>query len=184
MRCPPVSSARLCKPDTMEDLLFYYNAYRVPAQHCVAILLTGAAWRWGGAPERWLTATFTATMVVPIYFLWWFNPERSDAHPFMTMHMPLDVIAAVLFVGIALNANRNYPLWVAGFQVVALGAHLVDLVADGVSTLALAILISGPAYCQLLLLIAGFVRHVRREQRFGHYRDWRVAMPTAGRLAL
>jgi hypothetical protein len=168
----------------MEDLLYYTNAYRAPAQHCAAILLAGAAWRWGGAPERWLTANFLATMVAPVYFMRFFYPERSPDSPFLSVFLLVDLIAAIMFISIAVKANRNYPLWIAGFQLVALGTHLAKLVGDGISSLALTILITGPSYCQLLLLVAGFVRHVRRERRYGHYRAWRLAAPVSGGFAI
>jgi hypothetical protein len=162
----------------MEDLLDYFNTYRVPAQHLVAFLLAGAAWRWGGAPERWLNLAFVATMVLPIYILWWMFPVRTADEFYLASYLLLDGIAAVLFIAIALQANRNYPLWVAGFQLVAVGTHMVKLMGLDVSPLALTVLITGPSYCQLLLLIAGFVRHVRRERIFGQYRAWRIAPPT------
>lgn len=168
----------------MEDLLHLFNEYRVPAQHLIAFLLAGAVWRWGGAPERWLIAVFLATMVLPTYAVWWLFAGSSIDGPILQARSLIDVIATVMFIGIALRANRNYPLWIAGFQLVALGAYMVKMVTLGVSPLALAILIIGPSYCQLLLLIAGFVRHVRRERRFGTYRDWRIAPPIAGGLPI
>jgi hypothetical protein len=64
-----------------------------------------------------------------------------------------------------------------------LGAYLVKAVAPVVSPLALLILIVGPSYCQLLLMIIGFVRHIRRERRFGPYRAWRIAPPAIGGVA-
>jgi cytochrome c biogenesis protein CcdA len=96
----------------------------------------------------------------------------------------LDLAAAALFITVALNANRNYPLWIAGFQLVALGAHVVKAVPDTSSTLGIAILVIGPSYFQLLLLLGGFIRHRRRERRFGPYREWRTSPRFAGGLSL
>ena len=168
----------------MEDLINFLNAYRVPAQHLIAVLLAGAIWRWGRGPEKWLIGVFLATMVVPVYAIRWLWPDRSGAAPFVMAHLVLDVIALVLFLAIALRANRNYPLWIAGFQLVALGTQLMTTVWDGASPLALVILITGPSYCQLLVLNAGFVRHAFRERRYGQYREWRVTAPVSGGYAL
>lgn len=166
----------------MEDLLQFFNAYRVPAQHLAAFLLAGTAWRWGGAPERWLSIAFIATMVLPVYALNALYPVRTADDLTFYLRMMADAAAAAIFIAVALRANRNYPLLIAGFQLVALGAYLVKAAAPDVSPLALYILIVGPSYCQLLLLIAGFARHLRRERRFGPYRDWRIAPPAIGGL--
>lgn len=166
----------------MEDLLLFTNEYRVPAQHLIAILLAGAIWRRGGDPERWLIAVFLGAMVVPVWVLWWFGFSSAIDGALLLLRLLIDVVAAVLFIAIALRANRNYPLWIAAFQLVALGGYMVSIVPIGVSPLALVILVVGPTYCQLLLLLAGFVRHVRRERRFGPYRPWRIAPPAIGGL--
>jgi hypothetical protein len=169
----------------MSDLLDLYNAYRVPALHLTSLLLAAAIWRWGGSPERWLIGIFVATMVLPVYLVWWLGVGAAfEIGPYAPFAMLLDMIAAVLFVGVALNANRNYPLWIAGFQLVAVGAHLVQALVDSVLPLAVAILVIGPSYCQLLLLIAGFASHIQRQRRFGQYREWRVTAPVAARLSL
>jgi uncharacterized oligopeptide transporter (OPT) family protein len=169
----------------MSDWLELFNAYRVPAQHLTSLLLAAAIWRWGGSPERWLIGTFVATMVLPIYIHQWLGAgEAFEIGPYAPFATLLDIVAAAMFISIALNANRNYPLWMAGFQLVAVGAHLVRALVDNVSPLAVGLLVIGPAYCQLLVLIAGFVRHILRQRRFGQYREWRVTTPAAVGLSL
>jgi hypothetical protein len=163
----------------MLEWLEFSNTYRAPAQHLVSILLAGAIWRWGGAPERWLIAIFLATMVLPMYVLWGLDPPPEWQGVAARVYTMLDLLAAVLFVAVALNANRNYPLWIAGFQLVAVGAHVVRVMVESAAPLAYAILIIGPSYCQLLVLAVGFVRHVLRERRFGPYRAWRQSAPFA-----
>ncbi len=159
-------------------MIEFLNAYRVDAQHIASVCLALAVWRWGGGPERWLTGIFLATMVVPIYLL---KGGPSAGLPMFGtgawLYFGIDLVAMAGFGLIALNANRNYPLWVAGLQLVAVGAHMIKGMVEGVSVFALVILIVGPSYCQLVLLIAGFIRHVRREKRFGAYRDWRITRP-------
>lgn len=160
----------------MGEWLELFNAYRVPAQHLTSFLLAAAIWRWGAGPERWLIAIFIGTMVMPVYVVWWLGLGALETGPHAPIFMGIDMLAAVLFTGIALNANRNYPLWIAGFQVVAVGAHIVKaLLADSVSPLAVAVLVIGPSYFQLLLLAGGFFRHTRRQRRHGRYREWRAS---------
>jgi hypothetical protein len=169
----------------MSDWLELFNAYRAPAQHLTSVLLAAAIWRWGGSPERWLIGIFVATMVLPIYIHQWLGGGGAfEVGPHAAFATLLDIVAAALFVGVALNANRNYPLWIAGFQLVAVGAHLVQALVGSVSPVAVAILVIGPSYCQLLLLFAGFVRHMLRQRRFGQYREWRVTTPAAAGLSL
>lgn len=161
----------------MGDWLELFNIYRVPAQHLTSFLLAAAIWRWGAGPERWLMGSFLATMVMPVYVVWWLGLGALESGPHAAVFMMVDMLAAVLFTAIALNANRNYPLWVAGFQFVAVGAHLVQMLVDGISPLAVAVLVIGPSYFQLLLLFGGFVRHTQRQRRFGRYREWRLMEP-------
>lgn len=161
----------------MSDWLEFFNAYRVTAQHAVAFLLAAAIWRWGGGPERWLIGTFLATMVVPVYGVWWLGLGAAEVGPYAPVLFLIELIAAALFVAIALHANRNYPLWIAGFQLVAVVTHIVQSMVDTVSPLAIAFLIIGPSYGQLLVLLGGFVRHRERERRVGPYREWRLTPP-------
>jgi|JI8StandDraft_2_1071088.scaffolds.fasta_scaffold45190_4 hypothetical protein len=164
----------------MGDWLEWFNGFRAPAQHLTSLLLAAAIWRWGGSPERWLIGIFLGTMVLPVYVFELLGVRGGiEIGPYAPVVSLVDMCAAILFVGVALQANRNYPLWIAGFQLVAVGGHLVRSLVDSVSPLAVAILVVGPAYCQLLVLLVGFVRHVLRERRFGQYREWR---PTAPRM--
>jgi nicotinamide riboside transporter PnuC len=154
-------------------MLDLFNTYRVDAQHIASILLVLAIWRWGAGPERWLIGIFVATMVVPVHIFRVFDLGDAALGPYAWVWAIIDSLTAVAFIAVALKANRNYPLWIAGFQLVAIGAHIVSGLVDAVSPLAYAILAIGPSYCQLLLIFGGFVRHVRRRRRFGNYRAWR-----------
>ncbi len=155
----------------MLDLL---NLYRTDAQHIASVLLALAIWRWGAAPERWLIAVFIATMVAPIHLFRLFGLGNPAFGPYAWLWIGIDLFATLAFIVIALNANRNYPMWIAGLQLVAINAHTVRDMGDAVSPLAYVILATVPSYCQLALIFGGFVRHLRRERRFGAYRDWRV----------
>ena len=165
-------------------MLELFNEYRVSAQHVTSILLAMAVWRWGAGPERWIVSAFIATMVAPMYLVGWLDFGNPAEGPFGGAYIALDLTAAGLFVAIALNANRNYPLWVAGFQVVAVVAHGVRTLIDTVSPVAAAILVIGPSYCQLIVILAGVARHYTRLNRFGPYREWRTSPPGTHWLSL
>jgi hypothetical protein len=158
------------------DLL---NTYRSDAQHIVSVLLALAIWRWGASPERWLIAIFIATMVAPVKMYEFLDLGSLALGPSAPFYVAIDLLAGVGFVAVALKANRNYPLWIAGFQLVAISAHAVKGLVDTVSPIAYLILASGPSYCQLALIFAGFARHVTRTRQFGPYRDWRSSTPGA-----
>jgi hypothetical protein len=163
-------------------MLDLFNTYRADAQHIASVLLALAIWRWGGGPERWLIAVFIATMVIPVHVLQLLIPGHPAFGSYSGIYAAIDLLAGFAFVAIALQANRNYPLWIAGFQLVAIASHGVSAVVDTVSPIAYAILVVGPSYCQLLLIMGGFVRHILRTRRFGLYRDWRRTVPREGWL--
>jgi hypothetical protein len=154
-------------------MLELFNTYRGDAQHIASVVLALAIWRWGAAPERWMMAIFVAAMVVPSRMFEWLDLGSLALGPYAWIYVALDIAAGVGFIAVALNANRNYPLWVAGFQLVAISAHAVRGLVNSVSPLAYLILASGPSYCQLLLIFGGFVRHRMRLREFGPYRHWR-----------
>lgn len=151
--------------------------YRVEAQRILSILLLIAALRWGRAPERFSIAIFVAFFTLPPAAFEYLTNEPLMFGASSIAIVGLDLVALVLFLFVALNANRNYPLWIAGFQIVALTAHAVRGMVDTVSPIAYAILVIGPSYFQLILIAAGLVLHVRRTKKHGEYRDWRVPMP-------
>lgn len=161
-------------------ILELLNDYRVLAQHISSLLLAAAIWRWGAGPERWLIGVFLATMVVPVYLFRQLGLGYFNFGPYAWLVTSLDVLAMIAFAVIAVNANRNYPLWIAGLQLVAIGAYAAKGLVDSISPLAFLLLSVGPAYAQLLLIFGGFVRHVQRQRRYGAYRDWRILH---GRLA-
>ena len=163
-------------------LLDLFNTYRADAQHIASVLLALAIWRWGAGPERWLIAVFVATMVAPIHVIQFLEAGHPAVGSYRPVYAGIDVLAGLAFVAIALHANRNYPLWIAAFQLVAIASHGVKAVVDAVTPIAYAIMVVGPSYCQLLLIFVRFVRHVQRTRRFGPYRDWRVVAARDGWL--
>lgn len=150
---------------------------RAMAQDILAWVICIAALVWGGGPERavalvWLIffelvpggyalaadGGFTLEGVAPLY-------------------ATIDFVAVVCWVGIALYANRNYTLWIAAMQLLAITAHLARGLVESISSVAYVTMVSVPGWFQLLLLAVGLFRHIYRKRRHGEYRDWRLSSP-------
>ena len=89
----------------------------------------------------------------------------------------IDLSVCVAMVAIALRANRMYTLWMAGFQILALLAHLARITSDAISPITYAILVIAPSYFQIIILAFGIWLHHKRVKRHGSYRSWRKPLP-------
>ncbi|MEM7665070.1 MAG: hypothetical protein AAF250_04385 [Pseudomonadota bacterium] len=98
--------------------------------------------------------------------------KRTDVDPFLAS---TDLVAAIIFIAIALYANRAYPLWIAGMQLLALTAHVARGLAETVSPVAYTTMVIAPGWLQLLFLGCGLGFHLLRQRRYGNYRDWRIS---------
>ena len=161
-------------------MLEWLNLYRADVQHIASLVLGLAMWRHGGAPERAMALAFGGLIIVPALMARLIGLDGALLADFGWLYVLLDSVAAAAFLMIALAANRNYPMWVAGLQLVAMSAHFVRGMVDSVSTFAYVILAIGPSYCQLLLLAVGLSRHLWRQRTYGDYRHWRSGTGPAG----
>lgn len=157
--------------------------YRDEAQRLLALAVCVSSLRWGGGPERALALTWLI-----LFELIQSGLSLGFGTSYARAGIPLefvvvDACAGILFVWIALQANRTYPLWIAGFQLVALLAHLARELASPISPISYAIMAIGPSYFQIALLAGGLIAHVRRKRRFGDYRDWRMSAGANSKLA-
>lgn len=147
---------------------------RTEIQRIASVVLALAMWRWGSVPERLIASAFIGIFVVPLFVAFAILDGSVLFGGGRYLTISIDAVAMVCFIGIALYANRNYTLWIAGFQLVAVAAHLVGGATDVISPIAYAILVIGPSYLQILAMLIGLIDHTRRKKRFGEYRDWRV----------
>lgn len=135
--------------------------------------LAFAFWR-GAGPERAVATTFVASFLI-------FQILRSSDRTglvYASVNMAQlvsDVGMTIVFVLIAVFANRMYTLWIAGFQIVALQAHLARFMTDEISPIAYAIMVIAPIYLQIIALAIGTWLHTRRVRRYGNYRSWRIS---------
>lgn len=157
-------------------LSLVFSDYRLIAQDVLAFGLILAAFIWGGGPEKAVAAVWLIVFEVIGRIhqaLFGADYVLLDVDPFLAGK---DMAAGALWLAIALYANRNWTLWVAGTQLLAVGAHIARALADAVSPVGYAVMIAAPGWAQLLLLGAGTVRHVLREREYGEYRQWRTGL--------
>jgi hypothetical protein len=84
----------------------------------------------------------------------------------------VDVACLAGFLILALRAERYWPLWIAGLQLVGTAAHAVKLVDPDVIRRAYAFALVFWSYPMLLLIALGTYRHQQRVARFGADRSW------------
>ena len=132
--------------------------------------------RVGRGPERWMAWTlFGMSMSSKFYTLVLGNrPSRMEVDPVLFV---IEAAVTTVMVAVALRANRNYTLWMAGFQIIALMAHFAKGAADQISPLAYVIMVVAPSYLQIITLGLGIWLHLKLVLRDGNYRSWRSSSP-------
>ncbi|VVT20933.1 conserved hypothetical protein [Sphingomonas sp. EC-HK361] len=99
----------------------------------------------------------------------------DPAHTFRTINVPVAGIDVVLFLamwGIAIFANRYWPIWLAATQLVAVGIHATRAYDPHIVAIAYGRLSGQIAYPMIALLLAGTVRHRLRLAKHGIEPDW------------
>ena len=157
----------------MLDLLLAWEN-RGALQDAVIVILCLVAIFQGGGPERAAIAIWVLCFEAPslIYREWMGSGVRlAGFDPFLAAK---DFVAGALWVTVALYANRNYTLWIAGTQLLAIGAHLARGLIESVSPTGFLFLVVAPGWFQLVFMSIGFTRHILRKRKYGSYRDWRM----------
>lgn len=156
----------------MFELLF--SEYRPILQDVFAWTLCCAALVWGGAPERIIAASWLLLFEIGTSLHSLAIAPVRQVGAVDWYFAGLDLIGGAIWIMVALYANRNYPLWIAGMQVLAMSAHLARGISEAISPVAYATMVIAPGYFQLIFLAIGLTRHVRRKRKYGRYRDWRI----------
>jgi len=157
----------------MIDWLTFDNRQQV--QDIVAFAVCVAALIWGAGPERIVAATWLVVFEGGSIL-----QDYTSQNGFQVLSVDwslalMDMIAGVIWITLALQANRNYTLWIAGLQLLAMIAHLARGMTDLIAPVAYAILIIVPGWLQLVFLAIGLAFHLARKRQFGKYRDWRIS---------
>ncbi len=165
------------------DLLTW--EFRVALQDYVAWAIGIAALLWGGGPERAVAITWLLLFELAPGAYEYIDSEEHFEGQVDVFFATIDGLAAAAWITIALYANRNYTLWIAAMQVLAVSAHLASAIAEPISPTGYAVMVVAPSWMQLLLLSIGLSRHLLRKRKFGQYRDWRISKfdPDGGLLS-
>ena len=154
--------------------------YRSLVQDLLAITVCVAALIWGGWPERAVAVTWLVVFEFGRFLyrdvLGFSTVQLLGVDSFLIVS---DLIAGLVWITIALYANRNYTLWIAGLQILAICAHLARFMSEQIAPLTYLVMIVAPGWLQLSLLAVGLVRHIQRKSIYGPYRDWRTSYSPA-----
>ena len=130
-------------------------------------LLVGAlavACLWAGWPERTVALGALGSHALDRYYHWLIGGQGSYQQVDLG-HLTIDLYLLAGFLAIALKADRQWTLWAAGAQVVAMLSHQVRLVSGDVARIASAVMIQAPSWLQIALLYAGLAFVVLRRRR-------------------
>lgn len=123
----------------------------------------------GGAPERWTAAVFAlgaaATFALPF-------EHHASYHSVHVKLLAVDVLTLLGLVGIALRADRFWPLYVSALHLITIAIHGVKAFQPTLVPWMYAGASGKIAYPMLALLAIGALRHRHRLTRFGSDRDW------------
>ncbi len=136
-------------------------------------LLIVAALRWGAGPERVCVAALFGMIITDRAYHAILG--RGTIYGSVDIgHLVIDALVAAIFIGVALTANRVYPLWLAAFQLLSVVSHFAREMSGTVAKFAYALLNYAPYYFLLAILAGGIWRHALRRKRYGPYRSWRI----------
>lgn len=132
--------------------------------------------RCGGGPERIIGATILATVVAdPILHLA-LNVRFGSVDP---THLIIDVARFGAFTLVALRANRFWPIWLAGLQMLALGAHLTREMELSIHPVVYAVMKAMWSYGMVVLLVFATRHHQRLIAGGATRKSWSSFSPPA-----
>lgn len=139
-----------------------------------ALLATtaGLAFRFGGAPERWVAGMFVGAAAATLLLY------ETPATRFYTVEEGVALVDAALLAGLVtvmLKADRFWPIAAVATHGVTVLSHLVKAIDVSIIRRAYLISTAAPGYVALLILIAAVLRHRRRQLATGDDPDWNIA---------
>lgn len=146
----------------------------------VALLLTVqlVAWWRGGAPERLMASAFLMAWIVS------FLVDRPAAGGFEQVWLPIllvDLALLVMVMGIALKANRRWPLIIASMQLIIILAHGARALDPAMMPRVYQTMTWLWPYVQMLVLLVATLAHHHFYRRHGSVAAWTSSSASARR---
>lgn len=146
---------------------------RAYLQYGVYLLLFLVAWRRGAAPERILAGIMLGMVVADRIYHLGRGTDLLVYYGVDVVHLAIDTSSLMGIGYVALHANRFYPLWIGGAQIIAFSSHFYRLGIVDIHTTAYQVMAIMPSYVQLLAMGLGLGCHMWRQKRQGNYPSWR-----------
>ncbi|WP_232493756.1 hypothetical protein [Novosphingobium kaempferiae] len=155
------------------EFLWYHKD---KAQFVVYALLFIYCLRRAAAPERILSGVLFTMLVVDKLHHFALGGSFLVRHTNIG-HLAIDVLVMACTFTIALHANRVYPLWIAGAQIIALFGHLYRFTLEEINRFAYDVMSITPSYIQFVAMSLGVAYHMSRHRKLGSYPSWRRSWP-------
>ena len=123
----------------------------------------------GGGPERVCATAFLIATLLTVLVV---RPEGIRFASTDLGILTVDVALLILLVGVAIAANRLWPMVMAAMQLVEVAGHIARA-SPIVMPYAYATILAIWSYPMLLLLIVATYRHRRRIAKAGSDPSWR-----------
>lgn len=131
--------------------------------------VSGFAFWKGGPPERIMASMLLVAFVASVYI----GAQGQD--DFITIAIPILMVDGMLFagmVGLALKADRYWPLWIAGIHATTLTTHLIKALNPSLLPTVYALAAALSSFPIMIILVVATFRHQERVRQHGTDFSW------------
>ncbi|GGZ09062.1 hypothetical protein [Novosphingobium colocasiae] len=144
---------------------------RASFQYGLCVALFVVALIKGAMPEKLLSGALVGAIVADLLY---HAVIGSTSYANLELgHATQDIVLFAISWAIALRANRVYPLWIAGAQLISVTSHVYRAAFEHIHPVVYAVMMRLPFYVNVLALLLGLTAHIRRTARIGKYPSWR-----------
>ena len=127
--------------------------------------------RLGAGPEKAVALVIIGSILLDLVYHSAIGLARDETVDIG--HAAIDFLGFTLFLAVGLRANRVWPLLCCAMQLITIFGHISMLIESGAMG-AYWLMTAIPPQGEIIVLVAGTIAHVLRQQRIGRYRDWRL----------